>query len=50
MKLTNKAAEFEPGPVAPQPVLEGPLAALLEWQAVGNDNRCPRIKVFVHAN
>jgi integrase len=34
MKLTIKAAEFEPHPVAPQPVLEGPLAALLEWQAM----------------
>ncbi len=34
MELTQKTAEFEPGPVAPQPVLEGPLAALLEWQAM----------------
>jgi integrase len=34
MKLTIKAAEFDPHPVAPQPVLEGPLAALLEWQAM----------------
>jgi integrase len=34
MELTNRASEFEPGPVAPQPVLEGPLAALLEWQAM----------------
>jgi integrase len=34
MELTQKATEFEPGPIAPQPVLEGPLAALLEWQAM----------------
>jgi integrase len=34
MELTNQAAEFEPGPVAPQLVLKGPLAALLEWQAM----------------
>jgi integrase len=34
MELTDKAAEFEPHAVAPQPVLEGPLAALLEWQAM----------------
>jgi len=34
MELTQKADEFEPGPVAPQPLLEGPLGALLEWQAM----------------
>jgi len=34
MELTSDRAEFEPHPVAPQPVLEGPLAALLEWQAM----------------
>jgi integrase len=34
MEMTSKMAEFEPHPVAPQPVLEGPLAALLEWQAM----------------
>jgi integrase len=34
VELTQKASEFEPGPVAPQPILEGPLAALLEWQAM----------------
>ena len=31
MELANQAAEFEP--VATEPVREGPLAALLEWQA-----------------
>src|SRR5580700_9233305 len=34
MELTQKAFEFDPHPVVPQPVLEGPLAALLEWQAM----------------
>jgi len=34
MELTQKASEFESLPVAPQPVLKGPLAALLEWQAM----------------
>jgi integrase len=34
MELTQKASEFESHPVAPQPILEGPLAALLEWQAM----------------
>jgi integrase len=34
MKLTEKLAEFEPLPRAPQPVREGALAALLEWQAM----------------
>jgi integrase len=32
--LTQKASEFESPPVAPPPVLKGPLAALLEWQAM----------------
>jgi integrase len=34
MKSIEKPSEFEPGPLAPQPVLQGPLAALLEWQAM----------------
>jgi integrase len=34
MELTKGRGEFEPHPVVPQPVLEGPLAALLEWQAM----------------
>jgi integrase len=34
MELTNQAPEFEPRPIAPKLVLEGPLAALLEWQAM----------------
>src|SRR5450755_108485 len=34
MKIAKERAEFEAHPVVPQPVLEGPLAALLEWQAM----------------
>jgi site-specific recombinase XerD len=32
--MSQKASELESLPVVPQPVLEGPLAALLEWQAM----------------
>jgi integrase len=32
--MSQKASELESRPVVPQPVLEGPLAALLEWQAM----------------
>src|SRR5258705_7729041 len=41
MKLTSPAGEFEPGPLPPQPVLEGPLAALLEWQAMAEGAYSP---------
>ena len=34
MELTEQASEFDPRPIAPKPLLEGPLAALLEWQAM----------------
>jgi integrase len=34
MELTNHEAEFEARPMAPQPVLAGPLTVLLEWQAM----------------
>src|SRR6202046_2217254 len=34
MELTKQGTEFESGRVAPQPVRDGPLAALLEWQAM----------------
>src|SRR6267142_5796990 len=34
MELTNQLPEFEARPVAPQLVREGPLVALLEWQAM----------------
>src|ERR1700689_5311719 len=32
--MTQRASEFDSHPIAPQPVREGPLAALLEWQAL----------------
>src|SRR6202521_5656231 len=34
MELTDQASDFDPRPIAPKPLLEGPLAALLEWQAM----------------
>src|SRR5258708_25631879 len=34
MKLIEKSPELDPRTVVPQPVLEGPLAALLEWQSM----------------
>jgi integrase len=34
MKLTEKPSEFDSHPVPPQLVLNGPLAALIEWQAM----------------
>src|SRR3984893_4054170 len=34
MELIEQGSEFDPRPVAPEPLLEGPLAALLEWQAM----------------
>ena len=34
--MTYRASEFNPPPVAPQPLQKGPLAALLEWQAMAN--------------
>jgi integrase len=36
-----QASEFDPKPVAPRPVLEGPLAALLEWQAMAEGAYSP---------
>src|ERR1700688_4772169 len=41
MKMTQKASEFDPHPVAPQPVRERPLAALLEWQAMAEGEYSP---------
>src|SRR6202161_1275704 len=34
MELTGQGSEFDARPMAPKPVLGGPLAALLEWQAM----------------
>jgi integrase len=36
-----EAAEFEPKPPVPQPLLKGPLAALLEWQAMAEGAYAP---------
>jgi site-specific recombinase XerD len=41
MELTQRHSEFESLPVAPQPVLDGPLAALLEWQAMAEGAYSP---------
>jgi integrase len=41
VKLTPQAPEFEPKPVVPQRVLDGPLAALLEWQAMAEGAYSP---------
>jgi integrase len=40
-EMINRPFELEPLPVAPQPVLEGPLAALLEWQATAEGAYSP---------
>src|ERR1700694_1523948 len=34
MMFTRNEAEFDGRPIAHKPLLEGPLAALLEWQAM----------------
>ena len=39
--MTNEPSEFEPRPVVPQQVLKGPLAALLEWQAMAEGAYSP---------
>jgi integrase len=36
-----QASEFDPKPPVPQPLLEGPLAALLEWQAMAEGAYSP---------
>src|SRR5277367_1865345 len=41
MELTNQQPEFDPRPIAPRPLLEGPLAALLEWQAMAEGAYSP---------
>src|SRR5450432_1752637 len=41
MELTKQAAEFEPSALAPKLVREGPLAALLEWQAMAEGAYSP---------
>lgn len=39
--MTKQTPEFESGPLVPQPVLHGPLAALLEWQAMAEGAYSP---------
>src|SRR5450631_2738139 len=39
--MPKQAGEFRPGPLAPQLVREGPLAALLEWQAMAEGAYSP---------
>src|SRR6202453_2819715 len=41
MELINQASEFDPRPIAPKSLLEGPLAALLEWQALAEGAYSP---------
>src|SRR6204780_721830 len=41
MELRHQPSEFDPKPIAPRPVLEGPLAALLEWQAMAEGAYSP---------
>jgi integrase len=41
MGMTDTAAEFDPKPPVPQPVRKGPLAALLEWQAMAEGAYSP---------
>src|ERR1700727_2846173 len=41
MKLTDQTSELDPRPIAPKPLLEGPLAALLEWQAMAEGAYSP---------
>src|ERR1700685_354903 len=36
-----QTGEFKPTPPAPQPVMNGPLAALLEWQALAEGAYSP---------
>jgi integrase len=39
--MLGRPSEFDPKPRAPRPVLEGPLAALLEWQAMAEGAYSP---------
>jgi integrase len=41
LEIAIQASEFDPKPIAPRPVLEGPLAALLEWQAMAEGAYSP---------
>jgi integrase len=39
--MTSQPSEFDPKPIAPPALLEGPLAALLEWQAMAEGAYSP---------
>ena len=41
MELTNHTSEFQPKPIAPRRVLEGPLDKLIEWQAMAKGAYSP---------
>jgi integrase len=41
VELSSQASEFDPRPIAPLAVLNGPLAALLEWQAMAEGAYSP---------
>src|ERR1700734_4276257 len=41
MVMSARASEFDTKPIAPRPGLEGPLAALLEWQAMAEGAYSP---------
>jgi integrase len=41
VEMTSQPSEFEPKPTPPQPVLRGPLAELLEWQALAEGAYSP---------
>src|ERR1700689_93021 len=41
MELTDPTSELDPRPIASKPLLEGPLTALLEWQAMAEGAYSP---------
>src|SRR5277367_5653856 len=41
MEMSSQRSEFDPTPMAPLALLEGPLAALLEWQAMAEGAYSP---------
>jgi integrase len=41
MEVSNQHSEFDPKPIAPPALLKGPLAALLEWQAMAEGAYSP---------
>src|ERR1700736_5538650 len=41
MEVSSQPSEFDPKPIAPSSLLQGPLAALLEWQAMAEGAYSP---------